>query len=423
MGGRLTSRHRARTGAALLAAAAITVSGCTSTASGDTAEEAADTTTTVERAAALIPAAPGEPDPGEFSTRPSDYPATAGDAEIGSIIESQRMAEFVVLPAEVDPALTEEYLDLTRPIFGPVPLAYLLADTDPRIEQIGADTGMLAGFSTARFTKDNRARMVHAALRFRDDAAAGEAATRLHEHLLDPAVSGPTAAPYALATMPDSLVHTVETEYSRSVAALTQHGHYLIYTFVDSPTDRANWADGALKHALELQRPMLDRFPATAPDELADLPVDIDDMLRRTLRYPEGAEGAQVPAVYGPRGAAHLIAQLDTLDMFADTAATHMARDATFVYRTDATDRAQALFDRVVAQMRNKNDDISVVGAAGPPGVPDARCFEVITPYSEAATCALLYDTYIAEIRTKTVAGAHEATAAQYLIFQAADTD
>ncbi|UPW04040.1 hypothetical protein M1C57_20850 [Rhodococcus pyridinivorans] len=92
---------------------------------------------------------------------------------------------------------------------------------------------------------------------------------------------------------------------------------------------------------------------------------------------------------------------------------------AAVVYRTDATDHAETLFDQVVAQLRDKNDDISVVSPAGPPGVPDARCFEVITPYSEGASCALLYDTYVAEIRTKTVTGAHQATSAQYLIFQA----
>ncbi|MCD5422305.1 hypothetical protein LRS71_22565 [Rhodococcus pyridinivorans] len=168
---------------------------------------------------------------------------------------------------------------------------------------------------------------------------------------------------------------------------------------------------------------MIDRFPATAPDELANLPVDVDHMLHRTLRYPEDADNAQIPAVYGPRGAAHLISQLDTLDMFEDHAATHMAKDATFVYRTDFNDRAESLFDRVIAQIRNKNDDISVIGASAPPGVPDARCFEIITPTSTAASCALLYDTYVAEIRTQTLAGAREATAAQYLIFHAADTD
>ncbi|MCD5422304.1 hypothetical protein LRS71_22560 [Rhodococcus pyridinivorans] len=186
------------------------------------------------------PAPPGEPDPGEFSTRPSDYPDTAGNDQVGSIIESQRMAEFVVLPAEVDPALTEENLDLTRPIWGPMPLAFLLADTDPIIEQIGEETGMIAGFSTARFTKDGQARMVHAALRFRDAAAAGDAAERLHQHLADPAESGPTIGAYPLATMPDSRVHTVDTDYSRSVAALTAHGHYLICTFAAAPpTGRA----------------------------------------------------------------------------------------------------------------------------------------------------------------------------------------
>ncbi|UVT25957.1 hypothetical protein NXT08_04825 [Rhodococcus pyridinivorans] len=69
--------------------------------------------------------------------------------------------------------------------------------------------------------------------------------------------------------------------------------------------------------------------------------------------------------------------------MFVDTAATHMARDAAFDYRPDATDRAETLFDRVVAQIRDKNDDISVFSAASPARVPDARCFEVTTPYSE----------------------------------------
>ena len=43
----------------------------------------------------------------------------------------------------------------------------------------------------------------------------------------------------------------------------------------------------------------------------------------------------------------------------------------------------------------------------------------MITPYSEGTSCALLYDTYVAEIRTKTVTGAHQATSTQYLIFQA----
>lgn len=415
---RTRSRHRyTRTAVAILTAAVVT--GCSTTAVEDPAAAAAETATASDQAAVLIPAAPGERDPGDFDTTPSDYPDTAGTPDIGSIIESQRMAEFLVLPAEVDPALTQEQLDYTRPIFGPIALAYLLADTDATIEQIGEDTGMYAGFSTARFTPDRQARMIHSVLQFRDAAAAAEATVRLHEHLMDPDPTMPSSAvAHPLDSMPESLIHAVVDGDSRRLMALTPHGHYVIYTFIAAPLGRESWAEQALAHTLELQKPMIDAFPYTEPAGLADLPVDIDGLLHRTLPFRDDDEGSSIPAVYGPRGAAHLLAQLDTLDVFEDTFATHMARDASFVYATDFTDRAESLFDRIVAQMRNKNDGLTLTSAAGPPGVPDARCFEVIAEYDVFATCALLYDTYVAEIRTTTLGSAHRATTAQYLIFE-----
>lgn len=125
-------RHRhIRTGGAFLAAAAIAMTGCSSAAVEGTADPAT-TIATAERAPVMIPAAPGELDPGfGFTTTPSDYPKTAGDPEIGGVVESQRMAEFLVMPAEVDPALSEGKLDYTRPIFGPFPWR-ICSTTAPR---------------------------------------------------------------------------------------------------------------------------------------------------------------------------------------------------------------------------------------------------------------------------------------------------
>ncbi len=78
------------------------------------------------------------------------------------------------------------------------------------------------------------------------------------------------------------------------------------------------------------------------------------------------------------------IARLEGGGWLADSGATHMARDGPFIYLTDALDRAEALFDRVVAEILDKNDDISVVTASGASGVPDVRCLGVITPYPRA---------------------------------------
>lgn len=158
---------------------------------------------------------------------------------------------------------------------------------------------MYAGFSTARSTKDSKGRMVHAVLQFRHAAAASDAAVRLHEHLMDPDPENPShAVAHPLPAMPDSLIHAVDDGDSRRLTSLTAYGHYIIYTFLAAPIDRATWADQALAHALELQKPMIDRFPYTEPAGLADLPVDIDELLHRTLPYPD-EEGAAIPAVYG----------------------------------------------------------------------------------------------------------------------------
>ncbi|MFZ2528859.1 MAG: hypothetical protein WAX14_14605, partial [Rhodococcus sp. (in: high G+C Gram-positive bacteria)] len=403
------------------AAAVMVVAGCSGPAA-DTTATATTAADTEARAAVMIPAAPGDLDSGLFDTTPSHYPTAAGDPEVGGVVESQRMAEFLVLPAEIDPALTEAKSDYTRPIFGPFPLAYLLDDGSAVVERIGEDTGMYAGFSTARSTSDGKARMVHAVLQFRDAEAASDAAVRLHEHLMDPDPPTPSYAfAHPVPAMPDSLIHAVDDGDSRRVTALTAHGHYLVYTFLAAPIDRASWVDQALEHALVRQLPLIEKFPYTTPAGLADLPVDIDELLHRTLPYPD-EEGAAIPAVYGPRGAAHLLRQLDTLEVFEDTSATHMSRDGAFVYATDFPDRAEHVFDRVVGQVRNQNTTISTTTAAGPAGVPDVRCFEVIpdlAAYGDGAVCVLLYDTLVAEIRTSTLGSAHQATTAQYRIFQA----
>lgn len=423
-------RHHTRTAVAVLAAtAAVMTGGCSSNTTPETT--AADTAAETTRDPVLIAAAPGELDPGPYTTVPHDtLPKTAGDDILGQFVESQRMAEFLVLPVEIDPELTGPQSAATRTLFDSSALEFLIDDGNNAVRAIGDDHGFYAGYSTARYDPADHAGITHAVLEFPDTATATAAATELHQVQFLPDLSGfsemtPPQIPvaYPQETMPDSLVSAefISSTYSDEVwiESFTPHGRYIIYTRANGPADREGWARRSIARALELQRPMIDEFPFTEPADLPELEVDVDGVMRLAVPPPSDDENMPVPAVYGPRGAAHQEDQLDTLDLFADTGTTNLGIHGTFVYSTTGEDQAATLFDRFIGNIRAQTEGITYVPAAGPPGVPDARCFDVVTTSGSFGTCLVLYDTYVGEVRTSTLEASHELATAQYMIFEA----
>lgn len=410
-----------------MATTAVMLAGCSSAAE---ATESTDTDTAVSAAAdaaVLVPAAPGELDPGPYTTTPSSFDnVTAGTA--GELIESQRLAEFVTLPFEIDPELTvASSSQSTRLISGPNGVAAMISihDGNEAIATIAEDAGFSGGFLSSRSTDDASRTITHAVLQFRDADAAGTAARQLHQDRISrPRVifgESTIGVDYPIDGLTGSHVSADRGDEYVGATAFTPHGRHVIFTWIDAPPDREDWIAASLTTTLEMQRPLLDRFPATAPADLPDLRIDIDGVLGRTVwfRQDETNFPLHSKAVYGPRGAAHLaIDQAGMLDALTDTDITHMAVGKSTLYRSAHPAGAEQYFDRILGMIRNRTADTAVTSATGPQGVPNTRCFEVVTTMSSYTTCVVYHGRYVGEIHGADLTEAHQVTTAQYMLLR-----
>ncbi|BDB63517.1 hypothetical protein RDE2_53110 (plasmid) [Rhodococcus sp. RDE2] len=350
----------------------------------------------------MVPAAPGELDPGPYPTTAIDTDTpTVPDEVTGTFVESERLAEFVALPMEIDPELVEPISHRTGVVPGPESWGFLFTgQRDDTITAIGEDTGFYAGFATGRLTAgrfgDGTTRqIVHAVLQFPDAESAQNAAAALHrDRLVRPWSTfsdSPVATEHQVASLPGSLVSTAIERETMYGAAFTPHGRHVIYTWLDGPLDHQDWFDASLARALEVQRPLIDRFPVTEPEDLGSLKMDLDDVLRLTVPFgPEEERTPNSEAVYGPRGAAHLaVDQAGSFDALTATDTTHLAINKTNLYQSSTVGGAEALFDRLPGLIRNRGADTAVTGASGPAGVPNARCFDIVTTRSTYSACVV----------------------------------
>ncbi|WP_229568840.1 DUF7373 family lipoprotein [Rhodococcus sp. RDE2] len=418
-----------------IAAAAAAAAGCAS--QGDAPVAVAETTTiSVEASPVLVPAAPGELDPGLYRTTASEaHTPTVANTVSGQFVESERLAEFVALPIEIDPELVEVINSRTGVVPGPEPLGFLFTgQADDVISAIGEDTGFYAGFATGRTTAgrfgDGTTRqIIHAVLQFPDAEDAQDAAAALHrDRLSRPWSQSSDASPateYPVASLPGSFISATIRDGYITGAAFTPHGRHVIYTWLDAPLEVPGWFDESLTTALEVQRPLIEGFPITDPEDLASLHMDLEGVLRLTV--PFGPDEQPTPnsiAVYGPRGTAHLsVDQAGALDALTATGTTHLAVHKTNVYKSSTVSGAEAWFDRMPGLIRSRGADTSVTGAAGPAGVPNARCFDIVNPSSTFSACIVQHGQYVGEIFGRDLTDAHQLTTAQYLILDAEAAD
>ncbi|MFC1473842.1 DUF7373 family lipoprotein [Rhodococcus qingshengii] len=411
-------KMRAKTFAPLAAAVAaiVLVTGCSSTSEGQAnAESESGGSATV----AAQGAAPGEMDPGTYRTTPQADFGTVTSVNSGRYVEGQRMAEFVVLPTELDPLLTGPVGMSTYVIKSGTALSVLLTGKSPDIAE---REGMLTGFSTSRSYEDKKAdkSIVHAVLRFPDAESAQRAAAGMSADDALPSEYLPGGVPTSIDILPDTLTTTREnSDGTFSSNSFTPHGQYIIYTWASAPITEKDWTAQITAKALEQQGPMIDKFPATAADKFAELPMDIDNVLVLTIPEDDGNRTTSSDAVYGPRGSAHFSTNPTlTLDFMDKSDTTRMARSGSNVYRSENADGAATLFDLF------KGDIVDTEGftpSANPPGVPNAACFTKDTPQGTYNYCIVHQGRYLGEIsalddETKV----HQMTAAQYKILEAA---
>lgn len=424
----MRSRRRSGMSAAAVLTAAMVVTGCAADDAAPAATADPDTSTSAEpQTPVLIPAAPGEPDPGSYRTTPWSFTdKTVTSLDQGSIVESERLAEFVALPTEIDPGLSAAWEQRTFPIPDPYTLdqAFSGHTTDAMVS-VDEDHGFYAGYASGRRAVDSDREIIHAVLQFPDTESARAAAQTLHQDIFtrETKFAQPDEYEYPIAALPGSLISAQNYDHAIAGQALTAYGRHLIYTKVFAPLDDREWFDRTLTTAVDVQRPLLDRFPVTEPEDLANLEHDHDDVLILTISDGEPDETKpHLYAVLGPRGAAHqAVDQVGLLEAMTKSGTTHLAVGGTNLYKSSTTDGAEILFDLLPGLIRSgAGVSTSIAAAAGPAGVPNTRCFDVVTTAEVYAQCVVLHGQYVGEILGDDLRDAHQLTAAQYLTLDSA---
>jgi hypothetical protein len=412
-----------RTGAVLCAG--ILMAGCSTRDSTD-ASAVASSDTGDQSTAAIDPAAL---DTGDYPTTPA---APFGLATLDTLldVETQRLAEFVTVPFEVDPELT----DVKNPTMVLRTPSNLAAVLNEGVAQIASDNTMLYGYvTTAAVPKpspnDSTRSLVNAVIRFGTTEAAAAAARQMHDNLTTVDSGSGLETPASIDVLPDTLVSTQRTDFSGpevAVNAFTAHGTYVLYTYAKSPEAQKDWTATAVAKALSLQAPLIDRFPGTPTreqngGERPDYPLmDQDKILIYAI--PEAdpqAQGGDDMAVYGPRGMAHRSSNPPlTYKVLTETGSEHNASYKTTVYRADDEAGAQRILNEFV------DDQLSngYTEAPTPQGLPTARCVSRETSQGPQEHCMVANGRYVGEasgLDNKT--DVDQRISAQYLILNWAD--
>jgi len=383
---------------AVLAVIALLAGGCSGRTEGTAVKsEAAAPTATIDLS---------QLDVGPYPTKPSPPLGVVGDPARAVLIEAQRMANNVVGPWEVDPAMTT--------VFGPgavvVQNAAALTLLGP--EGVAGAAGrhqLINGFASAR-TAEGKTALLNAVLRFPDEASAAAATADMGNASMQ--AVGPGGQKVPIPGHPDATAASYPVT-SRAggpdltaVRSFTQHGPYVLMQLAQSADGRDAAAALAAK-TIDLQGPAIDQFRATDPSEFADISLDPTGLLARTLPVdPKDAATVQ-DTTYERRGALHY--QSDptrSAKLFADTGMDLVAMAKANVYQTKDSQSAGKIVDGFFAELSPTSQP-----AKGVNHLDGSKCLQL---EDKSFYCLAAADRYAIEISGANLLEAQQQTAAQY---------
>ena len=344
-------------------------------------------------------------DVGPYPTQPSQPLGVTGDPLRGVLVEAQRMANNVVGPWEVDPAVTGWFG------FGATVLqsADALAQIGPEAFAAAAGAhGFINGFATARTAVDQKV-LVNAVLRFADPGAAAAAAKDFGDIA---AKTGDGVQRAQIPGHPDAQAASyTQTEGSTgkrwsAVRAFTAHGQYVFMQLAQA-VDGMDPAVGLVAKTIDLQGPTIDKFRATDPSEFADISLDPTGLLARTLQVPEKEATTIQNTTYEQRGALQF--QTDpsrSAKLFTDTGTELVAMAKTNVYQTKDPASAAKIVDGFFTELQPTSQAAKPVN-----NLPDSRCLQL---EDKSFYCLGAADRYAIETSSQTLLDAQQQVAAQY---------
>jgi hypothetical protein len=344
-------------------------------------------------------------DVGPYPTQPSQPLGVAGDPQRGVVVESQRMANNVVGPWEVDPSLTGWFG------FGAtvLPNVEALAEIGPETFAAAASQhGFINGFASARTATDQKI-LLNAVLRFSDAGAATAAATEFGDIAAN---TGDGVQRAEIPGHPDTKAASyTQTQGSTgrpwsAVRAFTPHGEYVFMQLAQA-VDGKDPAIGLVAKTVDLQGPIIDKFRATDPSEFADISLDPDGLLARTLPVPEKDATPIQNATYEQRGA--LQYQSDparSAKLFTDTGTDLVAMAKTNVYQTKDAASAGKIVEGFFAELQPTSQPAKPVN-----NLADSRCLQL---KDKTFYCLGAADKFAIETTSQTLLDAQQQVAAQY---------
>ncbi len=404
-------RTRKLRSAALGLTAALVVGGCATTVDG-----------TALRDPNFDPDAanPALLQPGNYPTTPRPALGDAGSS--GHLVEARRMADYTVLPFQVDPALTKISGSMQ---VGVIKDAAAVLKAFPQPIPAGADHNFVAGFTTLADNQGKQQRSIqNAVLRFATPEDAATAAADMHARSAElsnifndaPRPTEPTGIP----RYPDTRAVTWGGgEEMARVLAFTARGPFVLgqLTISIGGTEAAAEMVAA---TLDQQIPLVELFEPTPVADLGALPLDATGLVARTL--PPDPENRKVyEGSYGPHGIlAFSNAPAVDAQLFEDTGVTEAVIGRATTYAARDADGAH----RIVEQFAATATDRGFQPAASVPGLPAARCLEKLPPANvrggaPSFYCAAAADEIAFEVSAGQLGDVHQMAAAQYLMLTA----
>lgn len=353
-----------RVGPLAAVALTVTVAGCTTMMDGaatrDPGFHPGEVTTVLLRA-------------GNYPSAPK--PAVKPSAELSVLIEAQRMADAVIGPWEVDPALTDLDFIGTSVVKSAKALGMVIPG-EP-VSDIATANGFINGFTTSRGTPAS-APGRHLALNIMvlrfpgpDQAAAAAAAFTAQV----PPLEGSTGRhPIAIPGHPEAPATAVTLKDGHpSVSTFVPHGSYVFFGFTQTD-DTAESAAAEIGKALDLQGPRIDQFTPTDPAQFPTMNPDPTGLLARSLPYPKATVN---DGVFTSRAALHFNNGDPTkaAEGFAAQGVDIVVRGKATLFQARDAAAATALAADVAASFADGADPGPAV-----PGMPAAKCFAVKEP-------------------------------------------
>ncbi|WP_431964535.1 DUF7373 family lipoprotein [Nocardia sp. bgisy134] len=368
----------------------------------------------------MTPVDPASLTVGPFPSAPVDYEPKLETKVDVFAIESRRLFSYLVAPYEVDSEMSA--LDTTRIVSAPGSVfSDSLGALPAQFEPIAERNQLIAGVVTTRSNQKLRAmrNMSIALLRFPSEEAARSAATEfdramdeltLNRHALDI-----TGHPAVLAS----------TANDQKGYVFTARGPMVIMSMSTVPQPDPTALATQMRKMLDLQLERLSGFVPTPVDQILDLPLNPDGVMRLALPpLPAGgsptSQRAQPVGVYDAMGQAHFEPRGAELKAALTTAGVDVvARNDATVYRTRDLDSAF----RLQHALTDLQDDEQLFQS--PPGITDAQCLQrdadAFDPRYDY-TCVLVHGRYVAVVEADGLPGGpfdpslYQRAAAQYSI-------